>query len=311
MTDISIIIPYFNESKILPITFELLINQSCKPKEIIFVNSNSNDESYKLVDALITDYDGMIKILNYDTQIKTPSAAKNFGVKKSTSKYIAFMDCDMYFENNWLSKQFNFIENSNYPIILGQVTLQGKNLIDKISIVHTYGYNKPRPCIPSSIIKRNFFDINGNSFEEYNALYDQKWIKKNIKNRNAKINNDISIKYMNIEYAKNIKNLYKKVYYYSLPTIKIYGPLNKDLSFFLFFLILMYVKPTFIIYLIPVYLFFRNFIIVFYKSKSLRVYKFIKYRFDLLILTSIVIDIAKIHGMTLGLFKKKITHYQR
>ena len=311
MTDISIIIPYFNESKILPITFELLINQSCKPKEIIFVNSNSNDESYKLVDALVTDYNGVIKILNYDTQIKTPSAAKNFGVKKSTSKYVAFMDCDMYFENNWLSKQFNFIENFNYPIILGQVTLQGKNLIDKISIIHTYGYNKPRPCIPSSIIKRNFFDINSNSFEEYNALYDQKWIKKNLKNRNAKINNNISIKYMNIEYAKNIKNLYKKVYYYSLPTIKIYGPLNKDLSFFLFFLILMCVKPTFIIYLIPVYLFFRNFIIVFYKSKSLRVYKFIKYRFDLLILTSIVIDIAKIHGMTLGLFKKKITHYQR
>ena len=311
MTEISIIIPYFNEVKILSKTFELLIHQSYKPNEIIFVNSNSNDKSYELVNTLINNYDGIIKILNFNTKCNTPSSAKNFGIKKSSSKYIAFMDCDMNFEKDWLLKQFNFIKNSNYPIILGQVSLRGKNIIDKISIIHTYGYNKPRPCIPSSIIKRNFFDNFDNLFEDYNALYDQKWIKKNVKNGNAKINDNIIINYMNIEYAKNFKDLFKKVYYYSLPTIKIYGILNKDLLFFFVFIILLNVKPTFLIYLIPTYLFFRNFVLVLYKSKSLSVYKSIKYRFDLLVLASIVIDIAKINGMVSGLLKKKITHYQR
>ena len=311
MTDISIIIPYFNEVETLSKTFKLLIDQSYKPKEIIFINSNSNDKSYELLNSLINKFKGKIKILNFNTKYKTPSAAKNFGIKKSTSEFIAFMDCDMIFENNWLSKQLNHIKNSNYPIILGQVSLQGKNLIDKISIIHTYGYNKTRPCIPSTIINRNYFKTTDNFFENYNALYDQKWIKKNIKNKNDEINNNITIKYMNIEYAENLNILYKKIYYYSLPTIKIYGLLNKDLFFFYIFLFLLFFKPTLLIYLIPIYLFFRNFLLVLYKSKTLKVYKSIKYRFDLLVLVSVLIDIAKINGIILGFFKKKINHYQR
>ena len=39
MIDITVIVPYFNEEKILPKTFELLVNQSHKPKTIIFINS--------------------------------------------------------------------------------------------------------------------------------------------------------------------------------------------------------------------------------------------------------------------------------
>ena len=311
MIDITVIVPYFNEEKILPKTFELLVNQSHKPKTIIFVNSNSNDNSYNLVNSLIIKYKGNSKILNYNTECKTPAAAKNFGIKKSVGKYIAFMDCDMFFENDWLFKQFNFIKKSNFPIILGQVSLKGKNLIDKISIIHTYGHNILRPCIPSSIIESNFFKTTDNLFEDYNALYDQKWIKKNIKNGNAKINSDISIRYLNIEYAKNLKELYKKVYYYSLPTIKIYGPINKDLLLFFLFIILLYFKPIYLTYLIPIYLFFRNILLVLYKSKTFTIYKFINYRFDLLVLVSIIIDIAKINGMVSGLFKKKINHYQR
>ena len=311
MNDLSIIIPYFNESKVISDTFNLLINQSFKANEIIFINSNSDDRSYELVNSLIDNYEGNIKILNFDTKCKTPSAAKNFGIKKSTSKYLAFMDCDMNFGSDWLLDQFNFINNSNYPVILGQVSLKGKNLIDKISIIHTYGYNIPRPCIPSTIVKRNFFNSPANFFEEFNALYDQKWIKKNLKKENAKINNNIIINYMNIEYAGNIKDLFNKIYYYSLPTMKIYGIFNKNLFFISIFLISVYIKPSILIFLIPAYIIFRNILLVIYKSKSLSIFKSINFRFDLLVMTSIIIDIAKINGMFFGLFKKKISHYQR
>ena len=83
MNDLSIIIPYFNESKVISDTFNLLINQSFKANEIIFINSNSDDRSYELVNSLIDNYEGNIKILNFDTKCKSPSAAKNFGIKKN------------------------------------------------------------------------------------------------------------------------------------------------------------------------------------------------------------------------------------
>ena len=121
----------------------------------------------------------------------------------------------MDFPKNWLEIQFRHIKKINKPISLGQVNLTGKSLIDRCSVIHTYGYNRPRPCIPSSIVNKNFF-YNNNYFENFNALYDQKWIKTNVSRGLAEINSKINIKYLNYDYAKDYRELIKKIIYYSL-----------------------------------------------------------------------------------------------
>lgn len=310
MCNISAIVPYYNEDKVIEFTFKRLIEQTLQPKEIIFVNSNSTDNSFITINNFINNYQGNISILNLDTNCKTPSDAKNFGIKKSNYELIAFMDCDMDFPKNWLEIQFRHIKQINKPISLGQVNLTGKSLIDRCSVIHTYGYNRSRPCIPSSIVNKNFF-YNNNYFENFNALYDQKWIKTNVSRGFAEINSKINIKYLNYDYAKDYRELIKKIIYYSLPTLKIYGLLNINLIGLISLISIIVLFPHTLFPLIILYLLIRNICIPVVKSNYINVFKYISYRFDVLIFTSLIIDISKVIGIFLGIIKRKIIHYQR
>jgi len=197
MSELSVVVPYYNERKVIKNTFKSLINQSYKPYEILFINSSSTDSSFNIIEKLILSYKGNINLYNINTNCKTPSDAKNYGIKKSNSTFIAFMDCDMIFSEKWLEKQINFIKKNKILISFGNVCLYGKNIIDICSVIHTYGYGRKVPCIPSSIIHKSVFEKD-NLFENYNALYDQKWIKKNIRSSFAKVNKNTIIKYLNI-----------------------------------------------------------------------------------------------------------------
>ena len=63
--------------------------------EVIFVNSNSNDNSSKILDEWISknQQDYKMKFYNINTNTYFPSSSKNAGVKLSKYKRLAFMDC--------------------------------------------------------------------------------------------------------------------------------------------------------------------------------------------------------------------------
>ena len=46
--DITVVIPYYNEEQSLDKTLELISSQTSRPKEVMFINSSSTDESSKL-----------------------------------------------------------------------------------------------------------------------------------------------------------------------------------------------------------------------------------------------------------------------
>ena len=310
MSNISVIVPYFNESKVIEYTFTNIIQQSHTPREIIFINSNSSDNSSDIINRLIQNYEGPIEIYNFDTNCRTPSEAKNYGIDKSKFEFIAFIDCDMSFPINWLESQINLFKKVYKPILLGQVVLEGNSIIDRCSVIHTYGYQRPRPCIPSSLVKKDFF-IKKNYFENFNALYDQKWIKNNIKSSNAIINKDLFIHYLDINYAKSYKELSKKIIYYSLPTFKIYGLTNINILGLALSILIILLYPKFILFFIPLYFILRIMILPLLKSNFVNIFKHISYRLDILIITALIIDISKILGIVMGIFKTQISHYQR
>ena len=51
MRELSVVVPYYNESKVIKHTFKSLINQSYKPYEIIFINSSSTDSSFDIIET--------------------------------------------------------------------------------------------------------------------------------------------------------------------------------------------------------------------------------------------------------------------
>ena len=109
---VSIIIPTFNSAKFLSQTIESALNQTYKNTEIIIVDDNSTDKTVEI----IKDYQNknskikFYKIKNYKkTGSGSGSKPRNFGIKKSKGKYIAFLDSDDLWEKNKLQRQVETI----------------------------------------------------------------------------------------------------------------------------------------------------------------------------------------------------------
>ena len=156
MEKISLIITYFNEQDAIKKTFSMIANQSLLPDEVIFINSNSDDDTSNILDKLIASHKNInVNFKNIFSNTKFPSDSANLGVQLSSNELIAFMDCGLIFHKDWLKKQYNLLVSDKLDVILGSCKLFGSTLIDRCCVAQTYGYGKDRACIPGSIIKKN------------------------------------------------------------------------------------------------------------------------------------------------------------
>ena len=115
-SDISVILPFFNEKSSAEKTLNLLYQQTIPPKEILFIDSNSTDETSHIIKNFINKKN-LITWKIYKTNLKTPSEAKNYGISKSNFEWCAFMDFDIKFSLNWIEDQINFLSNNKNILI--------------------------------------------------------------------------------------------------------------------------------------------------------------------------------------------------
>ena len=96
---ISIIIPVHNTGLFIEECIKSVINQSLKEIEIICINDGSTDDSFeKLLD--MCSIDSRIRVFN---QFASGSgAARNKGISLSKGEYIAFMDSDDWYPNEYV-----------------------------------------------------------------------------------------------------------------------------------------------------------------------------------------------------------------
>lgn len=92
----SVIIPTLNEEFYLPRLLNDLNKQKEKDYEVIIVDGHSTDKTKKIT-------------LNYKNRFyqinkKNVSAQRNFGAKKATGKYLAFLDADIRIRKSFLQK---------------------------------------------------------------------------------------------------------------------------------------------------------------------------------------------------------------
>ena len=298
MKKISLILTYFNEEESIKNTFSMIIKQSMLPDEVIFINSNSNDNTSNILDQLISSHKNInINFKNVYSNTKFPSDSANLGIQLSNNSLIAFMDCGLIFHENWLKNQYNLLISKQLDAILGSCILYGSTLVDKCCVAQTYGYGKERACIPGSIIKKNVF-INIGFFEERRACFDVIW--KN-KLKKSKIPFDVNfidnVLYDGHNYSSSFFRAMKKNFEYicfsndTRPYIA---------SYFYFFvslvaLTIISLDLTNIIYLISVYLMYRL-IIPFIKSSKFSFIKKNIFSFPFLIISGIFIDFGKFAG---------------
>ena len=210
---ISIIIPYHNEEKNIIKTIKKIQKQSYKNFEVLLINSSSTDKSFQMINNYIK-INKLKKFSNFNENTIYPSDSKNLGIKKAKNKFIAFMDCGLSFDKNWLYNQVSFIEKNKLDFSIGILHTEAKNSFDAAVISQTWGLNKKVPVIPGSLFDKKIFFKMG-MFKVSRAGYDKMWIQNLGNKYKIRKNKKILIKYDVDIHGKNYINLFKKIFNYS------------------------------------------------------------------------------------------------
>lgn len=301
--DISVIIPFYNESKSITKTLDSLAKQTLQATEILMIDSGSNDDSIEKIrnwtkENNLTD---KIKILFSDKS--NPSTSINKGIENSKYPLLAYIDCGLKIPNTWLEEQYLFLKSTNSDIVSLCVYTEGKTNIDISFVSQTYGYKNQTPCLPGSIIKREVFDNVGLLIENSRAGYDIDFINK-IKKSSFKreINYNINVKYFGINYVDSFLNGAKKVFSYSLSGWQTTGDKKPKAYMLLLIIFLFLSQQGYTSILLIIYLIVRGLLIPISKSKGSEILSK-PYLFPYIVMSGITIDVSRTLGYLYSLPK--------
>ena len=107
---VDIILPNNNGAKTLKETINSVINQSFQDFNLYVIDDFSNDESINIIENYSDPRVNLIKL----KKNKGVYFCRNLGMRKSSSKYLAFIDSDDYWQKDKLKKQINFMQKFDH-----------------------------------------------------------------------------------------------------------------------------------------------------------------------------------------------------
>ena len=164
--DISVIIPFYNNSSTIYRAIVSVYNQTLLPKEIIVVNDySSKKESDKLKKILKTFNSKKIKIHRIFVKKNSgPGTARNVGWNKASCKYLAFLDADDSWHIKKIEIQYKFMESTNISFSAHKSTYKYKDTFDnynenfkykKVNLIDMFLYNQF--TTPTVMLRRSIF----------------------------------------------------------------------------------------------------------------------------------------------------------
>lgn len=100
---VSVVVPVYNEERVIASCLDSLQKQEYRNLEIIVVDDGSTDETISQVRS--------VRLLKQKHQ--GPGAARNLGAKKATGEILVFVDADMEFAPNFITKLVQPIIHGN------------------------------------------------------------------------------------------------------------------------------------------------------------------------------------------------------
>ena len=180
---ISIIINCYNGEKFLKKTLESIINQEYENWEVIFWDNQSSDNSRKIFNLFSDD---RLKYF-YAEEHTTLYKARNLACEHASGEFIAFVDCDDWWETNFLeirkdfflSKKYDFsysncmhyFQKTNKFEILTNKKLKSGQIFDFLS-------KKYLVKISCFIIRKSVFEKENKFNENYNTVGDFEYVMR-------------------------------------------------------------------------------------------------------------------------------------
>jgi len=109
---IDVIIPVYNAEKFIEKTLESVVSQTHLPEKIIVVDDGSTDKTVDIIENFKKNSNVGIEL--HRQKNRGPNAARNAGLKHSTSEFVAFLDADDIWEKEKLEKQLRIFEKNEF-----------------------------------------------------------------------------------------------------------------------------------------------------------------------------------------------------
>lgn len=161
---VSVIIPCFNSDEYIEQTIKSVLKQTYKNYEIILIDDNSSDKTFKIIKRFNKKYKN-IKIFK---KIKNQGVAeaRNLGIKNSRGRYIAFLDSDDLWLKNKLKIQVKHIRKNKLSFLCtsSKIIDSKNNIIGARETLKKIDYNtlfSKTPITTSSVMidRRNIKNI--------------------------------------------------------------------------------------------------------------------------------------------------------
>ncbi len=140
MAEVSIIIPVYNVAPYIRRCLDSVVAQTFQDIECILIDDCATDNSIMIVEEFVNSYQGRIsfKIIHHPLNSGL-SAARNTGIKESTSTYLYFLDSDDTITPNCIETLFYLF--SKYP----DINFAQGNILQENGEISRYGFNNTIP----------------------------------------------------------------------------------------------------------------------------------------------------------------------
>jgi dolichol-phosphate mannosyltransferase len=130
--DLSIVIPFLNEERVLPLLRERLQNLTTRPSdwELLFVSDGSTDGSVKLVEAW-TKVDPSVKLIILTRNFGHQNAV-SAGLSLASGKCVGIMDADLQDEPEILMEMYKLLLTEKLDVVYGVRTSRSETKIKRL-----------------------------------------------------------------------------------------------------------------------------------------------------------------------------------
>lgn len=117
---VSVIVPVFNEERLLPEAIASIRRQDDARVEIVAVDDGSTDGTPELLERLRREPGALLRIVRQDNA--GPGAARNAGAHAAQGEILAFLDADDLWSAGWLRSVRTRLEAEPEALLLGHTS---------------------------------------------------------------------------------------------------------------------------------------------------------------------------------------------
>lgn len=157
MDKISIVVPCYNVEKQIKRCIDSIKNQSYKNYEVLLIDDGSKDKTKEIIKTEIKN-DKRFKYLYKKNG--GVSSARNYGIEKSTGKYLCFIDSDDYVEKDYLEELYKSLIENNADISICSFLRVYENKINHNDIRKGFNNLIKHPASWNKLCKASLFKDN-------------------------------------------------------------------------------------------------------------------------------------------------------